>query len=347
MADKMRVVIIGAGVAGLIANYVAKQHKHTSPIVLEPGRVGGEWLSGGLRYLHASDEMKSMIIDIGGVFTQYTVMGGIHLRGKVEAYPDVLRGMPTEAAKRIQQDHYRKTRQTEPDPSFSGKSMNDPEATGARLALRCDASDVVERLQRQAFVQRDAVAKVEPAEITATSGAVYPYDYLIWTAPLWAAQRAMFFRLPDALAIRLNVVYIEPHKIVAGGGEKVPGALKDPYSQWDYIYTPYTPDGLIHRIYPFEDGYACEFNGAWPEGDERITVGLTSDLNFLFPNGWAIRRVAKGLNGHLLPLEREPAWPAHIQPLGRFAQWDPRATADVVLERAYAMCSEWGWQRYA
>ena len=39
--------------------------------------------------------------------------------------------------------------------------------------------------------------------------------------------------------------------------------------------------------------------------------------------------------GHLLPLPAgPPEYPERVYPLGRFAQWESRATVDTVLERA-------------
>lgn len=346
MADK-KVVIIGGGVAGLIANYVVNQHRRVAPIVLEAGRVGGEWLSGGLRYIHSTPEMASMIIDIGSVFSNYTVRGGILLKGKVEPYPEVLRTLDPDVSKRIQHDHWRKTRQIEPVAAFGDKSMNDPEASGPRTALRTDAGDVLRRLVDRAIVYKEEVRQVTPGAVV-TNLREIEYDYIIWTAPLWVAKKVLFFGLPDALAIRLNIVTISPMKIKHDVDPKKPivGALHDPYASWDYVYTPYTPDNLIHRLSSSEDGYMCEFSGAWPEECEDTTLRLTNDLNSLFVNGWTIERVVRGLNGHLLPLPFVPTWPEHIQPLGRFAQWSPRATADVVLEHAFKMCANWGWSRY-
>jgi hypothetical protein len=106
------------------------------------------------------------------------------------------------------------------------------------------------------------------------------------------------------------------------------------------VYTPYTPENLVHRISPSEGGYSVEMNGEW--GDE--TSGkLRNELNFLFGNAWALNNVKKGLPGHLLPLGEAPEWPGNVRPLGRFAAWDPRMTTDKTLSAAIATARKWGF----
>lgn len=341
----MKLVIVGGGISGLIANYIARQCRDVEPIVLEAGRLGGEFTAGGLKYIHKTEEMATMLTDLDVVYNRHAVRGGIHLNGRVWPYPEVMRPgynfheakedvrpppMTKQRAERIQHDHWRKTRRTEPD-EHAARAMNDPEAGLGKVSLRCDLSDVVSKLADRALVVRERAVSIAPGSVTTDAGHHYEYDFLIITIPLWIARRMLYFGLPEALALRLNVVHVAP--------------ISEPYAKWDYVYTPYTPDNLIHRISPSEDGWSCEFNGDWPEGDPEVGRRLTSDLNFLFPNGWAVNRVVRGINGHIIPLEENARWPTHIQPLGRFAQWDSRATTDVVLDRMCALVEEWGWRR--
>lgn len=341
----MRLVIIGGGISGLIANYIARQCRGVEVFILEAGKVGGEFASVGLKYIHRTDEMATMLADLQVVYNKHPVRGGIHLHGRVWPYPEVMKPgfafqealadirpepMTATRALRIQHDHWRKTRHTEPDHN-AGRSMNDPEAGLGKVSLRCDLSSVVAKLAERAIIVRERVVAVAPDVVSTDAGNHYEYDYIIVTVPLWLARRMMYFGLPEAMALKLNVVHVVP--------------ISNPYVRWDYVYTPYTPDSLIHRISPSEDGWSCEFNGAWEEGDPEVGRRLTSDLNFLFQNGWAVNRVVRGINGHLIPMEQAAGWPSHIQPLGRFAQWDSRATADVVLDRMCSIVDEWGWRR--
>lgn len=328
-----KVVVIGGGIAGLLANWVFKNHSDVDVKVLENAKVGGDFLVGGLRYVHESERMESMLNDNRVVYTKYQVNGGIMLKGAISAYPAILKKFSPEQAQRIQFDHYRKTRKTEPSAADAGKSMNDPEAAGSRNALRVDAGAMIRALGARANVVCDKAVKIEsnsPAPyVLGSSGMKHTYDFLITTIPMWILRGMVSFELPEALALKLNIVNVD--------------VTRDPYSKWDYVYTPYTPENLIHRISPRDGGWAAEFNGDWVEPDTNLK--LTSDLNFLFPQGWALDKVIKGLNGHLLPLELPAAYPKNMQPLGRFAVWDTRATADVVLESCWDLASAWGFKK--
>lgn len=332
-----KVLIVGGGIAGLIANWTFKQHKNVEVSILEPGRVGGDFLAGGLRYIHATEEMVSMLSDNLVTYTNYQVSGGILLRGSVWPYPTVLKTMAVADRIRVQSDHYRKTRRTEPSGEDALKSMNDPESTGSRGALRADAGALIRKLESAATVLVDGAVAVETPQgthwprVLGTSGIRHAYDYLVFTIPLWAVRRMVPWFVPEALALKLNIVNID--------------VTRDPLSKWDYVYTPYTPGGLIHRISPRDGGWTAEFNGDWIEKDDETSLKLTSDLNFLFPNGWALNVVRKGLNGHLLPLDSAPEWPVNVRPIGRFAEWDPRATADVVLSNCWKLAKEWGFEK--
>lgn len=323
-----RLVIVGGGISGLIASWVFQRVPGLDVKVLEIGKPGGDFLAGGLKYLHKTDEMVAMLEDLGVTHTDYSVQGGILLKGVVEPYPACMRGVDKDRALRIQHDHYRKTRGIEPD-SFAARSMNDPEATGPRTALRCDMQQTLRRLIARANIVADRADKIEPHRVTGSSGAVHKYDFMITTVPLWVMKQLSWFDLPDAMAAKLNLVMVDPNPRM------------DNYARWDYVYTPYTPENLIHRLTPRDGGYTCEFNGRWADEDSSMNDRITSEMNFLFPEGWALSNVVKNLNGHLLPLPTRPSWPFNIRPLGRFAQWDPRATSDVVLTTAQKLVREW------
>jgi glycine/D-amino acid oxidase-like deaminating enzyme len=331
-----RIVIVGGGISGLIASWVFTQCRGLDVVVVEPGKPGGDFMAGGLKYIHRTDEMEELLRDLGVQYTQYSVQGGILLHDKVEPHPGCFRGMDKERALRIQHDHYRKTRKLEPD-AFAARSMNDPEANGPRRALRCDMARVLRELIQRAPIEKAGVTRIEPHRVitaTGTGESSLSYDYLLTTLPLWVNKRISWFgeELPDGMAVKLNLVMVEPPQ------------KGDDYAQWDYVYTPYTPENLIHRISPRDGGYTLEFNGVWGDGDALIQDRITSELNFLFKDGWALAGVVKNLNGHLIPLTTKPNWPFNVRPVGRFAQWDPRATSDAVLGTCLKLAAEWGFK---
>lgn len=323
-----KVAIIGGGVSGLIASWVF--HQCGAQVRLfEPGKKGAGFFSGGLKYFVRTDEMVRLVNDLGLAFSVQVVRGGILLHGQVEQFPACFRTMEESRAQRIRDDHYRKTRGLEPG-IHAVKSMNDPFST-ARKALSCDLAEFVRRLAdyrvsshvNEMVYGVDHVAKA----LLLKSGARFTYDYLVVTTPLWVTRKIAKFPLPEAMAVKLNVVDLDTMG-------------KDTFARWDYVYTPYTPENLVHRVSPSEGGYSVEFNGDW---GADTPLRLQGDLNFLFGNAWALNNVAKGLPGHLLPLGEAPTWPADVQPLGRFAAWDSRMTTDRTLSAAIELARKWGF----
>ena len=319
-----RVLIIGGGISGLLANHVFKTYYRGLEVsVMEPGKPGGEFTAGGLKYIHRTDNIAAVMGDLGMVTSNHNIRGGILLHGKVEPYPRCLSDMEPDRAARIRADHYRKTRRQEPG-DFAARSMNDPEDVGVRRALRCDSHELIDKLVARASFVKARLDQIQPGFVTTTGGNSHKYDFLVLTIPLWIIRASAHFHVPEGHAMRLNVANVE--------------VIRDPYAKWDYVYTPYTPADSIHRISPSGGGYQCEVNGMMNRDK------LVSDLNFIFKDGWAIESMREGMKGHLLPLAERPEWPDNVAPIGRFAKWDPRSTADVAVDDAHSLAESWGWR---
>lgn len=319
----MRVVILGGGISGLIAHHVFQRHRGGKPAnlkLVEPGKVGGEFTSGGLKYIHRTDGMVRLIGRMGLPFSSYRLHGGILLRGKVQPYPQALQKMAPEEALRVQQDHYVKTRKTQ-SGSFGRKAMNDPTSSQARHAIRTDFESLVEKLARGVAIVPEAALEVNNHRVRLSGGNWLDYDVLIATIPLWILRRICSWYLPEGFAMKLNIAWAVPER--------------DVYAAWDFVYTPYTPSDYIHRFSPAGLGYMVEANG------ELDHLKLESDLQFIFQEGYYIKHVRAEMKGHLLPMNGQAQWPENVAPLGRFAQWDPRATMDTVLDGAEALAKRW------
>lgn len=317
----MRVVIAGGGVSGLIAAHVFKK-RGADVVLLEPRAVGGEFLAGGLKYIHNSQGMCELFDEFDLPYSNYTVQGGILLRGGVHQYPKVFQTLDREEAAIIQADHYRKTRRTEGGDD-ARKAMNDPAAVKPRKALRCNFRDMVKDLASGVPITKAGLMRIKTKsnEVVLSTTKKIGYDVLILTVPLWVIKEAAPFYVPQGMAMQLNLADIVP--------------VRDRYAKWDYVYTPYTPANMIHRFSPSGRTYSVEING------EMDRAGLESDLSFIFSEGYVIENIREGLKGHLLPLDQQPEWPSNVAPLGRFAKWDSRATTDVTLEDAKALADRW------
>ncbi len=321
-------VIVGGGVSGLVASYVFQKYGKKS-VILEPREPGGDFLLGGLKYIHATDAMGQMFDDLELPWSCYNINGGIMLRGVVQPYPKCFTQMEEDEARRIQADHFRKTRRTEPG-KFGSKAMNDPAAARAsRRAIRCDFKDMVEKLVDRAVVSKVGIQAIDSKRnaVHLTNNEWVEYDKLILTIPLWVIRQMCDFYVPQGMAMSLNLIQITPRR--------------DRYARWDYVYTPYTPGDAIHRFSPHGAGYTVEVNGEW----NRQEHAAMDDLGFIFGDGFVVEEVKSGAKGHLLELQERPAWPNNVFPLGRFAKWDPRATTDATLDDAHKLAKGWGWTK--
>ena len=120
-------------------------------------------------------------------------------------------------------------------------------------------------------------------------------------SPLWEV-------LPGAMATQKNLMKIT--------------TVADKFLSWDIVYTPHTPDNVISRVYHYEDGFVVEFYGNQEQGR------IESDLNFIFPEGWAQDSEVEIAKGELMPIGRhlDPLsmrGPKGI-PLGKYATWNHR-----------------------
>src|SRR4029077_12983985 len=138
----MGIVILGGGIAGLLAAYTTRHHR---PVVLEAsGKLGGNFAAGGLKYLHGIYEMEQLLTELGVPFDHHITSGMLHTGDAIHPHPHWLRAASPELRRGIQFDHWVKTRGTYMD--FRDDCMNDP-LGDHHVALRCDHDLFMEKLE--------------------------------------------------------------------------------------------------------------------------------------------------------------------------------------------------------
>lgn len=310
-----RLAIIGGDVPALIAAEVFTR-MGWSVTVFASGELGGEFLTGGLQHVGETEAMMRFLDSIDIPVSQYNVQGGIHLQGEPFKFPGCLWEMSTSEVKRLHRDYARKIFHA----PVEGAMFNDP-AAKSKEALRFNFEDFVTEL---ASLVRTRVC--EPVEFidcehhVVKCGRLFSYDAMVVTIPLWDLKSLANFYVPEVCATNSNFVYVTPRR--------------DEYAAFDYVYTPYTPNDAIHRITPREGGYCAEVSG------DLDRVNLHADLQFLFPAGYILGDVSGGQPGHISS-NPKPDWPSNHRPLGRYASWDYRASADTVLTEAIKMAEDW------
>lgn len=298
----MRIGVIGGDVDGLVAARLLADRGHEVS-VFETEGLGLRFQLPTFKYLEDTTEVKRLLDRLDLPYGGYPIQAGLLINGNVVPCRKYLLKNP-DHANRIHFDYYRKTRLAFP-VSISSKGIDDPECGPSRKAISCDYTDFVRQVTKGFRVLRQQVKKVL-ANVITTKESEFECDRVVVCDPLWKVQGLFAVDVPDAMAVKSNVIQVE--------------VIRDRFLKWDFVYTPYTPGQRIHRVYHNDDGYACQFSG---ELDED---GLQSDLNFLFPDGWHIEKDPTIIPGHLLPLPCQVKWPDKVIPVGKYARWDPKAT---------------------
>lgn len=291
----------------------ALQRRKDKPVqIVERGKPGGSFAFGAPKFLVATPGVLSLLDEIGVVFSPFLVVRGIHLRGKVHTYPRALLNNPSSRA--IQRAYFAKSRRVMPDDPLA-RLMHDSTSHCPKLLIRCDEEELVERLVRGLRVERAEVTKVTRDRVFTTAGDL-GFRRMVSTIPLWELEKVADFRVPVSIVTQITVAFVVP--------------FRDRMSKWDLIYTPYTPTNTIHRLVSHEEGYAVEASG------NPTLEDIHGDLQFLFPDGYLIKRVVAGSSGEIVPMRERPDWPHGVFPAGRYSQWLP----DFQFHDAVARCKE-------
>lgn len=331
----MKVVVIGGGIAGLIATDTLIR-RGLRPTLVEAGSLGGQWAAlRALKYLRYTEPLKARLADLGIEGEVEPVNGGAMVRpGFIVPHPRCLgwEGF----GDRLMAAHWEKTRGC---GAVDSRSMNGgPGGAPNPHRIRTNGADLAAALAARAREGADVHEGVPVAAIGKRTVSVgtegIPYDSLVTTVPLWA-----FRGLWAGPEVGVHTTSAPTARRLFIKTYRAPSFSRG-HSGWDYIYTPWTAHGVVHRVSPGpDDTWNAEANllASQPEARmERDAADILGDDAELLAT---VRT-----HGHLLPLDAPPVYPDRVYPLGRFAQWDGRATVDKVLERseviAGAICDD-------
>lgn len=334
----MNIIILGGGIAGLLGAYALRRAKPT--IIEASGKLGGNFAAGGLKYIHDTPEIRQLLRELELPFEPYHPRAAIHVDGMEWPHPDHLMGVSPMKRYQIQFKHWIKTRAS--SIGFREDCMNNP--TGDHAALRCDHIELMRRLERKV---RDAGCEIRLGSTVhsiaegnarihlqeGVSGVSMGYDILIPTLPLGLLSKlAPWASFPTADVTKLAIFEL---------------TLPIFTNAWDYDYM-YTPEAkwVSRLVWPNRGALMAEVPWHLPQGEaypsQPTLNSVTPWVVSILKDTFGIEGVctdSRFIPGHLQPLTRMPDWPADWFPLGRFAQWDSRATADKVYARALAIAS--------
>jgi hypothetical protein len=313
-----KIVIVGAGISGLLSAWVFRQYGH-NVVLLDEQPPGGLFLAGGSRLLRRTAATLGLLRDLDIPYSEFAPRTGVMMRGEMRPFPRCLREVGREESEKIQRDYWRKSRRI--DPPAGVKAHIEGFARQSRYHLRCDPRELVDALARRFDIRKERLKRAYPGGLVTPDGKTFNFDYLVLTIPLWEIAGTVWFEIPCCFAAKLNITYI--------------AAVSDPFTPWDIIFTPYTPADCVHRLTPWGDGYVLESSG---EFDFESFAG---DANFLFPAGYYVRWGFRDLKGHVLPTSQKIHWPDNVAAVGRYAQCADDMRAAGALRRAWDVAEGW------
>jgi glycine/D-amino acid oxidase-like deaminating enzyme len=325
MRDK--IVILGGGISGLLAAHVFRGYDTT---VVERGiKLGGNYTAGGLKYLRFTTNLQTVLRDTAITDWQsYFPCGALLWDDKLWPHPEWLARQHEEERLEIQRLHWKRTRGSL--DGFTPTCMNDPLGGASDEAVRLDHGELLTRLEKSArdagvnFWNGCTVQSVNKSHVD-TSRGILEYDKLITTLPL--THCSGLFKDVDIPAPQYQ-------KLTVARTKRLPLFLEERGAlEFDYIYTPKM--ALIHRIArTYENHWDFEATGQHPEPEMMEPFRDTPDHRIHFES-------VQFIPGHLLPLEHPIQWPDNIIPIGRFAEWDTRSTAEKSLDKLVALRARW------
>lgn len=335
----MNLAILGGGISGMLAAYVFRSAAQVQLFEAGPS-LGGTYTQGGLKYVRETEEFKSLLGELDVPYKLYQPVGGLlqtlntaaatvaASAAKLQPHPEFLKGLSAGERMMWQMIHWMKTRGSL--EGFKSTCMNDPSGGGDDPALAFD--------HKEFFIKLEAALRLAGVEIITSAKATrvaqgwveidgkgsFPFTRMLTTLPLpLMARLALWAGLPTtANTAHLTVAFFDalPKWLDAA----VTGSA-------DYAYTPLLNG--VHRISKVEGGWQAEAAGKVAASVFEASLGTPEDPLKI--------RALVTMPGHLLPLEKEPTWPEQIAPIGRYAEWNSRATAETVLDRALALRSSW------
>lgn len=304
----MKICIVGNDAHAIVAAWLAKRGGHS--VYLHHTQAPN------LRRPYVIDEtsaLKKTLEQLGIAYSTYRINSGILLQGEVQPYPRVFRQLGKLRTQVIRTALWAKTRLINATP-YPWQSV-DYDSSATKTGVQYEWAEFIEEIYGTRSVAISSSFAIRSDRIVYSNGAQLPFDLCLVTLPLWTCQDLVEWHLPHASAVALNTAIIDANQ--------VPGE-RDLMAGWDSVWTPYTPDNVVHRVFQIGDEYHVQFSGHWQEGE--VYPALLGDLNYLFPSGWAPTGAHRGDPGYLCPLSEKALWPKTVVPLGRLAKWDSRAT---------------------
>jgi hypothetical protein len=314
----MKCVIIGTGISGQVASMVLRRFGHD---VIAIGPDSGDFFKGGLKYLHWSRHLYAAVVHykIGHDFEQ--IQGGIFWKGKIHPYPEFMNRV-RDRAETIQRLHYEKTRGA--TEGWTAKCMNDPGKDHSKSLVIKPAD-----LTRAAFAGIDVcTAMVDSVDLAGhtirTKFDNFHFDVLFTSIHATAFGRLAGLDFPELRNGHIGLYQVDYSE---------PPTWTGP----DYIYTP--AQKMVSRISHDKSTkhFCAEVPQPFGTNDFDATSIVKDEVSHVLGREIGISKQGR-IKGHIIEAGTGPEYPDCVIPIGRYASWNSRETADVVAEKVGGWC---------
>lgn len=339
----MDIAIIGGGITGLASAFLLSKSGHN--VVIYSDKLGGDYLKGGLKYIHYTEHVKNLLDMLGIDYGIRKINGAVLTNNAdVKGFPEYLYYSNNNLyTSFLQHSYWVKTRG---EKDFDSRCMNEPWNYRVELATTFGDYDinpeiVVESLVdytqnltfRKGYVRAsDILSLIDDKE----------FDKIIYTIPLGILLQSFYTKYD----IYFDVFY-DNQKLYIDRFE-----CTEDYNLnkvwWDYLYLPGDELFCYHRISKHKLGFDAEYNGKNKLNDLMAMDLMRVTFRNFMENEYGINKEAITFNkknnislkGHIkkdfdVKKINKMLDNNNILLLGRFAEWDKRITFDKVLEKLY------------
>lgn len=324
----MNIAVVGGGISGMASAYLINKNISGSKVTLitNDKNLGGEYDSGGLKYVHFNWASKRFFDQIGIQYSISKVIGAVLYNEIEEPFFEFFyynKGIGQE----LQSDYWEKTR-GDVTREIDRRCMND--VWSYRNDLKIEpiggigtAIDILKNLLKIECYDIITNYNVCPDDINIM---LNKYDYIIYTIPVY---------------ILLNAFHIKYNKHKMSYKQlNISSSMVSNYDLrriwWDYLYVP-SAGYKFHRI---SKGDGCLYIETNSNSNGKIENEYSTFMKKHYGIGANIdSKFSVNIKGQISVdndfTNEINAMTDKIVLLGRYAEWNKRITFDKVLERIY------------
>ena len=239
------VLVLGGGITGMAAAYLHWHYNSNTKVTIVTNELGGEYFSGGLKYIHDTPATRKFITDLGFKPKVKKVNGALLQQFGILPYPECFLRENDQKRNFIQRSYWQKTR-PETNIAFGSHCMNNPYANGEQLALEFDQEMANNMLETIKTYHKVEIKSIDDGYLRDMMSPLYgsyekenvdfKWGKIIYTLPMQHLYNIVMNCGSGFRFIASNLIIFEV-------------SLMDRANiWWDYLYVPYEEDGEFHRL---------------------------------------------------------------------------------------------------